>query len=97
MESCPEKKIKSPTLIFIQFNMETGKGMAAGKWNEWKGELIKMPVLIRNVLLKMRKMNIANVNISVLTSYHENQFRRINKWNGNHLKTDNNKNINNTR
>lgn len=42
-------------------------------------------------------MNIANVNISVLTSYHENQFRRINKWNGNYLKTDNNKNINNTR
>ena len=47
--------------------------------------------------MENEKMNIANVNISVLTSYHENQFKRINKWNDNHLKTNNNKDINNTR
>ena len=48
--------------------------------------------------MKNEKMKIAYVNISVLTSYHENQLRRINKWNYNHLKIDNsNKDLNNTR
>ena len=51
----------------------------------------------KKCFMKNEKMNIANVNISVLTSYHENQFKRINKWNDNHLKTNNNKDINNTR